>query len=78
MHYAELKCLAESLFARTADIVTERMDVWARAMDPKWGKRDAVFDLLTAEQGTDAQLVDLLAGERRAERAATALTIGSL
>ena len=50
-HYAELKRLAESLFARTADVVTARMEVWARAMDPKWGKRDALFDLLSAEQG---------------------------
>ena len=76
IHYDELKNLAESLFARTADVVTGRMDVWARSMDPKWGKREVLHDLLSAEQGSNAQICDILAMERRAERAAGTLVAG--
>jgi len=76
IHYGELESLAESLFARTADDVTDRMDVWARAMDPKWGKREVLHDLLSAEEGTNAQICDILAMERRAERAANTLVEG--
>ena len=76
VHYDELKSLAESLFARTADDVTDRMDVWARSMDPKWGKREVLHDLLDAQEGNDIKICDILAMERRAERDAATLVAG--
>jgi len=45
-------------------------------MDPKWGQRESIHDILSAEQGTDTQLIDILAMERRAERAAVPLVAG--